>query len=35
MIHLGHLSRWLEVGGMDAAGLNRERLRQFVVAQRA
>ena len=35
VIHLGHLSRWLEAGGMDAADLNRERLRQFVVARRA
>jgi integrase/recombinase XerD len=35
VIHLGHLSRWLEVGGMGAADLNRERLEQFVVARRA
>ena len=31
MIHLGHLSRWLEVRGMDAADLTRDRLGQFVV----
>lgn len=35
MIHLGHLSRWLEAGGLEAADLNRERLEQFVVARRA
>ena len=35
VIHLGHLSRWLEVGGMGAADLNRERLEQFVVDRRA
>lgn len=35
MIHLGHLSRWLEVRGMDAADLTRDRLGQFVVGRRA
>lgn len=35
VIHLGHLSRWLEAGGMGAADLNRDRLGQFVVARRA
>lgn len=35
VIHLGHLSRWLEAGGMGAADLNRDRLGQFVVTRRA
>jgi hypothetical protein len=35
VIHLGHLSRWLEVHGMGPADLARERLGQFVAARPA
>lgn len=35
VIHLGHLSRWLEVHGMGPADLTRERLGQFVAARQA
>ena len=35
VIHLGHLSRWLEVHGMGAADLTRERIGQFVAARQA
>ena len=35
VIHLGHLSRWLEVRGMGPADLTRERLGQFVAERRA
>ena len=35
VIHLGHLSCWLEVRGMGPADLTRERLGQFVAERRA
>lgn len=35
VIHLGYLSRWLEVHGMGPADLTRERLGQFVAARQA
>ena len=35
VIHLGHLSRWLEVHGMGPADLNCGRLGQFVAARQA
>ena len=35
VIHLGHLSHWLEVHGMGPADLTRERLGQFVAARQA
>jgi hypothetical protein len=35
VIHLGHLSCWLEVHGMGPADLNCERLGQFVAARQA
>ena len=35
VIHLGHLSRWLEVQGMGPADLTRERLGRFVAARQA
>lgn len=35
MIHLGHLSRWLEIHGMSPADLTRERLGQFVATRQA
>jgi hypothetical protein len=35
VIHLGHLSRWLEVHGMGPTDLTRERIGQFVTARQA
>ena len=35
VIHLGHLSRWLEVHGMGPADLTREQIGQFVAARQA
>jgi integrase/recombinase XerD len=35
VIHLGHLSRWLEVHGVGPADLTRDRLGQFVAARQA
>ncbi|HUC14480.1 MAG TPA: site-specific integrase [Acidimicrobiales bacterium] len=32
---MAHLSRWLEAEGLDASGLNAERVEQFLVARRS